>query len=64
MKKNEIYGYKVDIYNLGLTMLCIMSYENPRIKVDKNNYNVSTKVINIYASLKLSIMGVYEIIEG
>ena len=43
MKKREKYDYKVDIYNLGLTMLCIMSYENPRKKDDKkkNNYEIN-----------------------
>ena len=48
MKKREKYDYKVDIYNLGLTMLCIMSYENPRIedKKKKNNYYINKNAIN------------------
>ena len=48
MKKKEKYDYKVDIYNLGLTMLCIMSYENPRIEDDKkkNNYYINKNAIN------------------
>ena len=48
MKKFEKYDYKVDIYNLGLAMLCLMSYENPRIKDEKNkdNYLVNKKAIN------------------
>ena len=44
MKKNEDYDNRVDIYNLGLTMLCIMSYENP---IDYyNNYDVNRNAIH------------------
>ena len=48
MKKFEKYDYKVDIYNLGLAMICLMSYENPRIKDEKkkNNYYVNKNAIN------------------
>ena len=44
IKNNDIYGYNIDIYNLGLTMLCIMSYENP---IDYyNNYDVNRNAIH------------------
>ena len=29
MEKRKNYDYEIDIFSLGLTMLCLMSYENP-----------------------------------
>ncbi len=46
IKKLENYDSKVDIYNIGLAMLYIMSYENPIIKDDKNINYVNKDVIN------------------
>ena len=41
MEKGDVYDYKADIYSLGLTMLYIMSYNNPiRIFKDKSDNTI------------------------
>jgi serine/threonine protein kinase len=43
MEKGKRYDYKADVFSLGLTMLTIMSYDNP-IELKKENNNVIRKI--------------------
>ena len=46
VQSGEEYDYSCDIYSLGLTMLYMMSYENP-ISVKKNAEGVKTRKLNV-----------------
>ena len=40
LRYGQIYDYRVDIFSLGLTILCLMSFESPIILINKNHKNM------------------------
>ena len=46
IEKRQKYNYENDIFSLGLTMLCLMSYENPIEFYRENNSKNSFRKIN------------------
>ena len=43
LRYGQIYDYRVDIFSLGLTILCLMTFEKP-IKILRNNFSLTYRI--------------------